>query len=219
MKHINIFFIVLGAALLVLTGCSTENNLTGPAQPVVEKTITAPVENSIKQVSPGKTAVYPIWADKGNYAGTISIMNDTEYFYVIYNVLKGWSLNETYVHHSENVNGIPVTKDGMPDLKKFEYTTLHKENVNRFTYIIPLGNEKLPRGRQIVIAANAKIENLENPGSKMDLKTAWGGNEPGPGPAWWNYIHYNVMGNEGPGIVIIRDDGIPYVRNNPDGIQ
>ncbi len=219
MKHINTFFIVLGISFLVLAGCSTDNNITAPAEPMIQKAVTVDGESEIKQISTGKAAVFPIWADKGTYAGTVSITNDKQYFYVVFNVLKGWSLKESYVHLANNVSGIPVNKDGMPDPDKFLYSTVHKEMVNRFTYIIPLGESKLPRGQQMVFATNAKVENLENTGSKLDLRTAWGGNEPGPGPAWWSYIHYNVMGNDNPGVPIFRDDGIPYVENYNNGIK
>lgn len=193
MKHIKLFFVVLGILMLVLVGCSDNGLTTKPEESKADKAPLNETMHSIKLFNNQMASEYPIWAGQNINAGTVSIINDNNYIYVTYNTVNGWMLKETHVHVANNINGIPRTKQGIPIPGQFAYSMNHDPVINTYTYNIPLANYNFQMGQEIIIAAHAALVNGNYPYGEYQEETGWGGNEPGPGPRWWYYIRYTLI--------------------------
>jgi hypothetical protein len=216
MKHINILFLVLGALMLVLVGC-TDNNITGPVKNDAAISPNVETEVAMRFLKHQNPAVYPLMADKEVQVGNVYIMNDDKNIYVSYEIVKGWMLKDTNLHLAKSVNDIPMTKDGKPYIDMFVYKSNHKGEVSRFEYMIPLSKDDNKMSREFIIAAHAVIVYAENQLGREMILTAWGGEKKGPGPEPWYVINYKMMTtNPGGGF---KQDNITAVENIKDPIM
>ncbi len=147
------------------------------------------------------TSEYPIWAGQNMEIGILSIYNDSTYIYVQFSLFEDndWLIEETHVHISAELAGIPATQNGpnagIPIPGQFDYSNDHDPLVTEYTYAIELAPYDFECDQTIVIAAHAAVVMLDDEGEVIDDETAWGGDIPGPGPRWWFYAEYTIQCN------------------------
>lgn len=219
MKHINIFFVVLSLVMLILVGCSNSSNITGPEKNAAEISSLNETAASIKMVNNQKSMSFPIWTDKDINVGTVHVSNDKNFIYVTYEVIKGWTLQESNLHVADDIRGIPITRDGTPSPKQFAYRMMHKANLSSYTFQVPQANYGFGIGQEIVIAAHAVIISENYPFGKGDLLEVWAGNKIVHDKNPWYVIYYTLKesGNNGGGfkqenIFVDRIDDNPILN-------
>lgn len=190
MKHINIYFALISIVMLVLVGCTDNNSITKPYVETPQKIVTNEDVSTLKMVIPKNEVTYPLIVGKEMNVGSVSIMNDKEFFYVTYSTMKGWSIQETKLNFAPELKAIPVNEEGVPLLDNFAYTKMHNSYTNVYTYKISVGTSRFMKDQEVFFAANAILRNETNNSGKQLIEVAWGGIERGPGPNWWNYISY-----------------------------
>ncbi|MBW6516275.1 MAG: hypothetical protein K0B81_06640 [Candidatus Cloacimonetes bacterium] len=187
MKSIFKLMFLLSVMLVVLVGCQNMPNLTEPQSYETGILYSA----NAREIVP---AEYPIWAGQNILAGTLSIYNDDEYLWVTFSLIDGWLLTETHVHVAATLSGIPQNHNGTPIPGHFDYKEVHNY-LTEYTEIIDLSLYDFECEQTIVIAAHAVVVKLGDDDEIIEKETAWGGDEPGPGPRWWFYAEYTIQCN------------------------
>ena len=188
MKSIFKILFLVSVVLVVVVGCQNMPNITEP--PSMETGLRFAL-TSIEPVE------YPIWAGQNTLAGTLIITNDEYYLYVTFSLTDDWLLEETHVHVASNLGGIPRTNRGIPIPGQFQYSESHNY-IPEYTYVIDLPPYGFECGQAIVIAAHAVVVQLGDENEIIEDETAWGGDNPGPGPRWWYFVDYTIQCNGEP---------------------
>lgn len=87
------------------------------------------------------------------YVGSVSIWNDSDWLYVKYETVDGWSLKETHLHVATSLDGIPQ-KRGNPPPGQFDYQNDYDPSVTEDTYEIDLDGIT----GELFIAAHAVVQ-------------------------------------------------------------
>ncbi len=194
MKHINIFFAVLGALMLVLVGCSENSNITGPVeQPVQTDPVTLTTEN-VKLIDLTESSVFPLRTGKNIIVGSVQIKHDGEYYYVVYKTFNGWKLQQTQVHAVSNIRSLPLLNDAVPDPAKFSHVIQHGGGVEMFTHFIPRKGMDVKSVARLFVVAHADLTSPQASDFRPLSVSGWGGYENGSGSEWWSYISYDLKG-------------------------
>lgn len=175
-------------AVLAAAGCQyPPEGVTGPEIPDLG-------------VAPGEpVSEYPIWAGQNILIGTLSVYNDADYLYITYTLFDGWMLEETHVHVASDLSGIPCNRNGIPVPGQFAFGACHDPTVAVYTYAIEMEPWGFQYGDEVVVAAHAAVNKWDEVSQEYLEETAWGGDNPGPGPRWWFYALYVIQNPEGPG--------------------
>ncbi len=208
MKHINIYFALISIVMLVLVGCNDNNTITKPFVESPQKIVTNDDASAIKMALPKIEVTYPLIVGKEMVVGSVSILNDKDYFYVIYNTMKDWTIKETSLSFGSELKEIPMNEENVPLIDKFAYSQMHNAYAKVSYYKIPIGETKLMTGQEIFFAAYALLRNDASNSTKQPLEMAWGGVDRGPGQEWWNYIIYNFDLNFKDGGLVKEDSKI-----------
>jgi hypothetical protein len=103
-------------------------------------------------------------------AGTISVTNDADYYYVTYTTTDGWLLTQTHLYVG-NCAAIPVNNPGNPIPGQFPYSSAHN-NLTTYTYQVPIS--AIGAGNCGCIAAHCVVVKLNSSGGVASQQTGWG---------------------------------------------
>ncbi len=130
--------------------------------------------------------------------GDILIWNTTEYIYVKYSLIEGWSLTESHLHLASSIEEIPQTKKGNPIPGQFDYKNEH-DYVSEFEYQIPFS---WSLGDQIYIAAHGEVIFIDSNSIEVE-ESAWASGDEFPGNNWATYFTYLIT--KGAGVWLATD--------------
>jgi len=123
--------------------------------------------------------------------GEVFIWQDEDNLYVKYVTEDGWYMTETHVHVAGDASDIPQTKNGNPQVGKFDYSMDHDPAVDEYMYTIPLDENW---GDTFYVAAHAVVQKVigyDDDGFPIyQVETAWGDGNDFPGNNWATYIEY-----------------------------
>ncbi len=122
--------------------------------------------------------------------GDITIWNDEDYLYVMYQTTDGWYMTETHLHVADSLAGIPQTKKFNPIPGQFKYPKYFKPPVQEYTYEIPWTWDS---GTTLYIGAHAVVQKEIGYVECTPIyqeETAWGDGEDFDGKNWATYIMY-----------------------------
>jgi len=122
----------------------------------------------------------------------MSIWNDNTNFYVKFNCTSGWLLEETHVQLDTDLVGHWIHSNGIPIPGQFDYSARHNPMVATYQYDIPRSGYPYAVGDTIIIVAHASLKKYNPSTSSYQQETAFGGDNPGPGPRWWFYMKYVI---------------------------
>lgn len=100
-------------------------------------------------------------------AGTILIGNDNDFVYVIYQTANGWYFSQTQLYVGVK-EGVPVNKQGNPQIGLFPLKTVHSPLASYFVYKIRKSD--LPEA--FIVAAHADVQKVID-GVVVQKETAW----------------------------------------------
>jgi hypothetical protein len=103
-------------------------------------------------------------------AGTVSVTNDANYYYVTYTTANGWLLTQTHLYVGNCAN-IPVNNPGNPIPGQFPYAGSHN-NITTYTYQVPIA--AIGAGNCGCIAAHCVVVKLNSNGGVASQQTGWG---------------------------------------------
>ncbi len=125
-------------------------------------------------------------------SGSVTVGNDGEFLYVVYNTKDGWVLAETHVDVELSLAEIPQTGSGNPKVGHFAYSFTHN-GATTYVYAIPLSSLGLEAGDTLFVAAHAVV-NLQNAGGQVVRReTGWGEGPGFPGKNWAMYLNFTVQ--------------------------
>ncbi len=167
---------VAGFLLLALTACTTGKSTVddSSATPfLVDKPEEGKVVMSAYE-DPTPDWTWDLIAGQNNLAGTVSVYNDEDHFYVTYETGDNWPMSEAHLY----IGSAPEGK-GAPG--RFPYKEEFDPPVHSYTFEVSLEDD-LPAKSMIYIAAHASV------GMGANHETAWGGYWNNGLPNWdWNW--------------------------------
>lgn len=105
-------------------------------------------------------------------SGTLTVTNDAENLTVSFSAASGWFFAETHLAVGSELSDIPRTRQGSPIPGQFSLKSTHDPAVSEVTYTISLAEYGFSFGDEIVIAAHAVVQNIED-GEVIQQETAW----------------------------------------------
>jgi hypothetical protein len=163
-----------------------------------------PLSVSPAQAAACGTTSWNLIAGQHNDVGTITVENDTTNLYVTFSLddpdFPDAVFGNLHVWVGSSLLTLPVAGNGqpIPGQFPFQYDATGKKT---YTFTIPLGTVSLPDlttlcpvGQdpvKLYVVAHAEVF-LDGDTTAEEHETAFGGDEPGPGPRWWLYAQYTV---------------------------
>jgi hypothetical protein len=141
-----------------------------------------------------------LMADQTIDVGDIFVWDDGTDLSVKFVAAGGWCLEETHLHVSDALSGIPQTKNGNPIPGKFQYKMEGDGCPTENEFTIHLEWES---GTEFYIAAHAEV--TQSTSSESEGEDAWGAGINFPGSKKTTYFKYTAGGKEvvnGPDITI-----------------
>jgi hypothetical protein len=136
-------------------------------------------------IGPGGTCAateVTLMAGQTMNAGTVSVTNDANYYYVTYTTANGWVLTQTHLYVGSCAT-IPVNNPGNPIPGQFPYNSTHSYTTT-YTYQVPIS--VIGAGNCGCIAAHAVVVKLNSSGGVASQQTGWGNGTPiNPGSGNW----------------------------------
>ena len=111
--------------------------------------------SNANSLPPGQS--FPLYAGQDMEVGTVTVANDTEFFYVTFSTVgSDYCMTETHLQLADGLAGVPQTKKGNPIPGQFDYSMDH-DCVKTFTYPpIPIGD--FVAYDDVIVAAHAKVK-------------------------------------------------------------
>jgi hypothetical protein len=196
------YWLVLGAALVLVAGC---------AQPLAEDQGEPGAAHRWKGLTQnGELALQPcgtpqaqnLVAGQNIMVGTVTVSNDSANLYVTYATTGDWRIYEKiHLHVATSVADIPQNGSGNPKIGNFFYQETFSTPVTSATYGIDLAvsdgsHSAWVDGTSLYIAAHAEVVRLDPQSGEIEQsETAWGygtrfNEEQG---SWAMYITYVVQ--------------------------
>jgi hypothetical protein len=119
-------------------------------------------------------------AGKYQHAGTISVWDDGNSLFIMYETTDSWCLTETHLAVAGSLDEIPQS-NGNPVPGQFSYKNNHN-CVTQFLYTVPLNKNSC----DLYISAHAVVKRLGS------TETAWAEGLDFPGNNWGTYFVYEV---------------------------
>jgi hypothetical protein len=195
---------IVSLALLGFVGCMNSKSPTAPTE------IPVPVYPTYEWqgdgVPCGDPMEYTLIAGQNYDAGSISVTLEDGELCIDIETTGGWVLTETHVAVAPDLDSIPQTGSGNPQVGKFLWQTDHDPPVTSATYCCnPL--EYIWQPGEIYIAVHASVELLDDSGNVIQQETAWGDGPEFPGRSWATYMTYDVgeCFEEAPPVLILPD--------------
>jgi hypothetical protein len=142
-------------------------------------------KEEIENTACGEIKITTLFAGQHIDVGEISISNDANNLFVVYNVKGNWSLKETHLYVG-NEGNLPLGGGGNPKIGHFPYHGDH-DLTQSYTFTVPLDQLE----KCFVISAHAVVVKEEN-GDITSSETAFGfgENEFDDGSRWGWYFEY-----------------------------
>lgn len=151
---------------------------------------------------------WTLWAGQTKNVGTVTVSNDSVNLYITYalsdeQVAAGTTFGELHAWAGSSLEGLPGggTSRPSPGLMaqrpggaRFDAT-----GKTSYTFIMPLVGKIVDQetcGATLFVVTHAEINYAG--GGEKDGDTAYGGDKPGAGNAWWYYGEYTVCCDEEP---------------------
>jgi hypothetical protein len=165
----------------------------GTGDPVAPPDPAAPVFNSFggDTIPCGEPVEITLWAGQDIDVGSVMVSIDGGTLCVAIQTTGGWVLTETHVAVATELDSIPQTGSGNPQVGQFLFQTEHNPPVTSFSYCTdPL--DYLYEAGDVFIAVHARVELLDESGNPVQEETAWADGLPFPGRNWATYFTYFV---------------------------
>jgi hypothetical protein len=195
---------VTGVLILGLWGCS-ENMPTSETSTAAGTPIRLDLDDPC-----GEATVVTLFAGQHIDVGTVTVVNDGDSLRVTIDTRgTGWVLTESHFGVALNLDDLPQTGSGNPQVGKFEYQDEYDPPVSLATYEISLTEYGYLPGEELFIAVHAVVQLLDEEGQVVQEETAWGDGLDFPGHSWATYFNYNVQPCEQSGITLLspNDNG------------
>lgn len=141
--------------------------------------------------------------------GFVSIENDEQYLYVIYQTDGDWLITETHLDVATRPEDLKQTSKGNAIPGRFAHQSEHDPGVTTVTHAIDL--TAWPSGSQLYLAAHSVVV------SASGSETAWGEGMDFPGKNWAMYIPYLLQLCETPplepGVIDLASSTIEVLEN------
>lgn len=137
----------------------------------------------------GEPSVFTLWAGKTIDAGTITVSNDAENLYVVYQISGEWKLAETHLYIASE----PFVERLPPGQAPYKWESGEDPVTSTsFTFTVPL--EDVDCGSVLYLQAHAALIMYDENGEPIQEETGYGGDitEPDQG-AWFGNITYVVV--------------------------
>ncbi len=154
-----LFIAIVG---LVTTGCDKAMN------PLAEEGLVQTASHPVC----GQPKVVTIWAGQHINAGTVTVINCTDYLYVKYQSSGDWKFTEMHLAVANNCTQLPRNKKGHLVPGQFPYSMTFSPPASGQEFTIPLGDWE--PGDTIAIAAHAVVVRLDGNGNVIQEETGWG---------------------------------------------
>ncbi len=177
---------IIGVMVFAALGCSGSSN---PVAPVDDETPRMAYGDPLPDGC-GDDTVVKLIAGQIYDAGYVTVYNDMDNLYVIFNTTGGWVMTETHVAVADSLEGIPQTKNGSPKIGNFPHKTVHDPAVNYYAYIIDLGDWDVCD--ELYIATHAVVQELDDNGYVIQEQTGWGEGEGFP-KSWAMYFNHEIQ--------------------------
>ena len=138
-------------------------------------------------------------------AGTVCVeivdTGDTETLYITYNTTGGWELVETHLWLGTVLLDMPQTRKGNPKIGNFPYKSGDITGQTTYTFIVDLadfGGEEGLCGHDLLAAAHAALQLVDDSGTVIQTETGWGNGEPMLFNNWATYFGIQFTCNDVP---------------------
>ena len=182
-------FGIIAAAVVLGLGAFGCSESIGPVDaPVPEEGVPVSfvLENPL-----GEPMVVALLAGQYIEVGTVTVSNDETLLSIAIDTSEGdWVLTETHVAVADNLEDLPQTGSGNPQVGHFDLSAEHDPPVTSWTYEIEY--TYVP-GAELFIAVHAVVWLLDGGGAPIQEETAWADGIPFPGNNWATYLNYTVQ--------------------------
>lgn len=143
-----------------------------------------------------KETVIDLHTEDDRDLGDVVVWNDKTHLYVKFDSTS--ALLRTYLAVESNLDSIPQTTEGNPDLCMFNFKTFHKNGMNQYTYKINIQNNNFNNESSLFIAAYALVEvdfaeeNINPEITHSSIESTWGEGFNFPGELWATYFKYEI---------------------------
>lgn len=212
MRKLALGFGLIALAGLAIIGCSRSDEPLGPAE---ASTLNVPIygtyEWSGDGVPCGEEMSVTLIAGQNYDIGTAVITLEDGELCIELNTVDGWVMTETHVAVAPDLDSIPQTGSGNPQVGKFYFNTEHDPAVTTYTYCCdPL--DFIWQDGEIFIAIHAAVIKLDENGDVIQQETAWAEGPEFPGRSWATYVSYLVEDCTGGG-----EEECPLFVTYPNG--
>lgn len=177
-----LFPFILVFSLLITTSCEKNEDilsLDGYDSSILTK-------SEIEQMSCGESKVVPLMAGQNINVGSVTISNDKDNLYVVYETTEHWYLQEVHMYVGPE-SKIPLNGGGNPVIGHFPYS---KEDIETQNYVFTVPLSELDDCFSVV--THAVVSRILY-GETSQTETAFGcGDKDFPGNRWGCYTDYCV---------------------------
>ncbi len=190
-----LFIMFLGLLLVLIVSCENSqvptSGITTPTGREVGPTI---IEDGVNPCGDPKTV--ELWAGQTIDAGSVTIYNDETNLYItVYSELGYQTADEQIkIWVGMDYSTIPGGGTSRPPAGQFPYKYTIDPIEPVFTVVILLDDIQLVNecDDEIFVLVHADVMADDGNGGSTG-ETAWGGEIPGPGSAWWYYTNYTIQ--------------------------
>ncbi len=181
--------VLVSALALIVAGCSQQENLVDPDG------LEFPISFSFNWIDGeepcGDPQVVALYAGQFIDIGTVTTTLEDGTLCVDIQTTGNWVLVETHVAIGPDLDSLPQTGSGNPQVGHFLFQTEHDPAVTSCSYCTdPL--EYIYEPGDIYIAVHASAILLDDAGNPVQEETAWADGPEFPGRSWATYFTYAI---------------------------
>lgn len=183
------------AVVLLIGGCSESSH---PSRTLPPGEVTATILGD--GVPCGEELVVTLWAGQHIDVGHVTVFNDADDLYIRIETTGGWSLTETHVGIATNLEEIPQTGSGNPQVGHFDLAAEHDPPVSYYEYHVNYAYEP---GQELFLAVHAAVVLMDDGGNPIQEETAWADGYDFPGNNWATYFNFTIADCAGGESIIV----------------
>jgi hypothetical protein len=179
---------------------------------------------------------WDLWAGQHIDVGSVTVTNDTQNIYVTYQLdYPGATFGNLHMWVGTSLLNLPGGGTGRPApgqlCNALGGACFDATGLTSYTFTIPFASLSivdvtLVCDLKLYVVTHAEVVMDSDGDGNLDNETAFGGDKPGPGPAWWFYAEYPICCNFGPpppcGYETVFAKGTHVwttdPKSNPDGL-